>query len=163
VHPDGEAVVAEFEWVHGLVRRDLATLRSLADDVAAGARAEHVEAQIESLAVKSPVWALRVNCLHYCSFVEAHHGLEDSFFFPRLRRVNPALSPAIDRLEHEHQVVAEHLDRIEASAVALSTDIGARAALVADLTRLADHLLGHLAFEEASIFPTLRSQGLPGR
>jgi iron-sulfur cluster repair protein YtfE (RIC family) len=156
-NPEGEAMVAEFEWVHGLLRRELTGLRDLAERAATGADAAEVRTEIASMAVSSPVWALRVHCLHYCQFVEGHHTHEDDAWFPRLRRVNPALDPVVDRLQAEHVEVARHLDVIEEHAAGLLDDPAARPALVAALGDLADHLLRHLDYEEDSIFPTLRA------
>jgi hypothetical protein len=154
-HHEGEALVEEFRWVHGLVRNELEAVRALADRVLGGADGDEIRTEIESLAVNSPIWALRVNCLHYCRFVHGHHTLEDVAFFPRLRRADPALDPVVDRLEREHRVIAEHLDAIESHAASLA-EPGARPSLVEALDDLAGHLLEHLDYEEESIFPTLR-------
>ena len=32
-NPRGEALVRELQWVHGMIRRDLATVRQMADEV----------------------------------------------------------------------------------------------------------------------------------
>jgi hypothetical protein len=156
-HPEGEAMVEEFRWVHGIVRQELAAVRGLAAHVLAGASAEEIRAQIESFAVNSPVWALRLHCLHYCQFVHGHHSHEDVAWFPRLRRQDPALNPVVDRLEAEHRVVAEHLDAIEAHATGHLDEPAERAALADALEELAAHLLSHLDYEEDAIFPTLRT------
>jgi hypothetical protein len=62
----GEALVRELEWVHDLIRRDLATVRRMAEQIPAGLAASEIKAGIESLAANGPLWRLRVNCLHYC-------------------------------------------------------------------------------------------------
>jgi hemerythrin superfamily protein len=150
-------MVGEFRWVHGLIRRELGALRDLADRVLDGQPAEDVRAEIQELSANSPVWALRIHCLHYCRFVHGHHSYEDAAFFPRLREADPALNPVVDRLEAEHRVVAEHLDAIEHLAANLNHADGDRPSLATALTELADHLLAHLDFEEESIFPALRA------
>jgi iron-sulfur cluster repair protein YtfE (RIC family) len=155
-HPEGEEMVAEFRWVHGLVRRELDTLRDLAGRVAAGAGGQEVRDEVAAMAVSSPVWALRIHCLHYCQFVHGHHAHEDQAWWPRLRRADPELNPVIDRLESEHRLVAGLLDTIEESAAALVDDPASRPRLVAALEELAEHLIAHLDYEERSIFPTLR-------
>jgi iron-sulfur cluster repair protein YtfE (RIC family) len=152
-YPEGEAMVAEFEWVHGILRRELESVRDLARQAARG---EDVQEQIAEMALTSKVWSLRIHCLHFCQFVEGHHAHEDHAWFPVLRRENPDLEPVIDRLKREHELVARQIADVEHHAARLPDDPEARPALVAALNAVADHLLGHLDYEERSIFPTLR-------
>ena len=154
----GEALVQELLWVHGIVRRDLATVRQLAEDVLAGAAPERVKDEIASLESHSPLWKMRVNCLYYCRFVHHHHTLEDRLLFPALRRSDLALGPVVDRLESDHRRVADYCDEVVAAADALVAEDGetGRRRVVDALNGLAELLLAHLAFEEESITPTLR-------
>jgi hypothetical protein len=154
----GEALVEELLWVHGIVRRDLATVRQLADEVLAGATPERVKAEIASLESQSPLWKMRVNCLYYCRLVHHHHTLEDRLLFPALRRSDPTLGPVVDRLESDHRRVAEFCDEVGAAADALVAEHGraGRQRVVDALNGLAEFLLAHLAYEEESITPTLR-------
>jgi hypothetical protein len=64
------------------------------------------EGELAELSVSSSIWALRTYRLRYCQFVHGHHTHEDHTWFPRLRVINPAPNPAIDRLKAEHQTVA---------------------------------------------------------
>jgi hypothetical protein len=147
----GEAFFAELLWVHGMIRQDLETVRSLAARVADGLPAEAIAAEVGALKANGPLWALKVNCLHYCRFVHGHHHLEDVALFPALRRADPDLSPIVDRLEGDHRRVAEQLDELEA---AVAGDDRERVVLALD--ELAAHLLAHLELEEESIGPALR-------
>jgi Hemerythrin HHE cation binding domain len=147
----GEAFYEELLWVHGMLRQELELVRSLAARVADGLSAEELRIEVAALKANGPLWALKVNCLHYCRFVHGHHRLEDVALFPALRAADPEIAPVVDRLEADHRVVAAQLDEIEA-AVAGSD----QARVIAALDALADHLLEHLAFEEESIGPTLR-------
>jgi hypothetical protein len=153
-HPLGEAFFAELLWVHGMLRQDLETVQALATRVADGLPAEVLAGEIASLKTNGPLWALKVNCLHYCRFVHGHHRLEDVALFPALREADPELAPVIDRLEGDHRRVAEQLDEVEAVTAALGED--GRDRVVGALNDLAETLLAHLAFEEESIGPTLR-------
>jgi hypothetical protein len=153
---EGEELVARFGVIHDVIRHDLAIVRELADRVVAGLPAETVQSEIASLAVASPVWSLQVSCLRHCSFVRGHHLHEDHAWFPKLRRVNPALNPALERLRREHELVARLLERIELHAGAVVWDPTAAASLSAALNELADYLLAHLEWEEEAIFPTIR-------
>lgn len=161
--PEGEAMVAEFRWVHDMLRRELVAIRELAVRVRDGLGAEQVRAEIAALATDSPLWVLRIHCLQYCRFVHGHHGHEDADWFPVLRRHDPSLNPVIDRLEAEHRAIAGRLGDIEAEADALLEDPGARARTAVALDRLSDDLLAHLDYEEDGIFPALRTMPDPRR
>jgi iron-sulfur cluster repair protein YtfE (RIC family) len=157
----GEALFGELQWVHAMVRRDLATVEQLAAAVAEGLPGEAVQAQLAELKTNGPLWQLKVNCLRYCSFVHAHHRAEDVLLFPTLRRANPALGPVVDRLESDHRRVSDLLDAVEAAARDLTGtgSDGARGRVVETLGELHAHLLDHLAYEEREAGPTIRSLG----
>jgi hypothetical protein len=147
----GEAFYEELLWVHSMLRQELELVRSLAARVADGLSPEELRIEVAALKANGPLWALKVNCLHYCRFVHGHHRLEDIALFPALRSVDPDISPVVDRLEADHRVVAAQLEEIEAAVAGHDQE-----RVIAALDALADHLLEHLAFEEESIGPTLR-------
>jgi hypothetical protein len=158
-NPRGEAMVAELIWVHDMIRRDLTTVRRMADDVTDGAPAAEITAGIRSLAANGPLWHLKINCLRYCRFVHSHHSLESAMLFPELRRMNPALGPVVDRLEADHASVSVLLDDVGAAAQALGErdEPQARERLTGALQRLSTELLEHLDYEEEHISDTLRT------
>ena len=94
--------------------------------------------------------------MQYCYFVHLHHNHEDAAWFPALRSLNPELHPVIDRLEADHRLVSEHLDRVDEAVRRIADDESARADLANGLGRLAEHLLSHLDYEETNLGPTLR-------
>jgi hemerythrin HHE cation binding domain-containing protein len=155
----GEGMVAELKWVHGMIRRDLEIVRRLADELGDGLPGESAAATIADLAVGSPLWQLKINCLQYCRFVHMHHHGESALLFPQLRRSNPALGPVVDKLEADHGRVSDLLDDVSAAAVALAgeeSDSG-RKQLIAALEVLSEELLAHLDYEEENISATLRT------
>jgi hypothetical protein len=147
----------ELLYIHTLLRRDLETVRDLAESVRNGLGPEEVLAAIRNLETESPLWRLRFGCWHYCRFVHHHHTLEDAALFPRVRRADPSLGKVIDRLEEDHLVVHRITERIVAIAERIGEDVSgiARHELGAALGELEEHLLGHLAFEEESLGPIL--------
>jgi iron-sulfur cluster repair protein YtfE (RIC family) len=161
--PRGEALFQELLWVHDLVRRDLATVRELAVRVVDGMPPGELQAELEALETRGPLWQLRVHCLHYCRFVHHHHRLEDVALFPALRRSDPQLAPVVDRLEADHRRVSDHLDEVGAAADALAQEdtVEARRRVAESLDALATHLLAHLDFEEESVGPAIRRWGEP--
>jgi Hemerythrin HHE cation binding domain len=159
VTPQGEAMFAELQWIHSVIRSDLEIVREMAADTAAGEPASGIQARLRTLAAASPLWQLRISCLHYCRFVHSHHHAESVLLFPELRRSNPALNPVVDKLEADHAHVSTLLDDVEAAARELGDDDSpaARGRLVAALGQLSTDLLAHLAYEEESIGGTLRT------
>jgi iron-sulfur cluster repair protein YtfE (RIC family) len=158
-NPRGEALVEELQWVHGMIRRDLRTVRALATEVQGGLPGADAAEAVRALEVSGPLWQLKVNCLQYCRFVHMHHHGESVMLFPRLRESNPALGPVIDKLEADHAEVSGLLDDVSAAAMELAhqEEAATRARLTAALTDLAAALLAHLDYEEEQISGTLRT------
>lgn len=154
----GRAFFAELLWVHGLLRRDLATVERLAEEVADGLSAGDLTAELETLKTTGPLWQLKISCFRYCRFVHGHHHLEDVALFPAIRQADPELGPVVDRLEADHRRVSDILEAIEDAAAALTEEDAdaARGRVVAGLRELHAHLLEHLDFEEEHAGPALR-------
>jgi hypothetical protein len=155
----GEAMVAELKWVHDMIRRDLRTVRRLADELGHGLAGTAAAGTIESLQLASPLWQLKINCLQYCRFVHSHHHAESLLLFPRLRLANPALVPVVDKLESDHARVSDLLDDVSAAALELADreDAALRHRLIDALGALSAELLAHLDYEEEHVSGTLRS------
>jgi hemerythrin-like domain-containing protein len=97
--------------------------------------------------------------------VHSHHHLEDVALFPAVRAADPErMNAVVDKLEADHRVVSSLLDEVEEATRLLSADdTAARLRLVRGLTELSEHLLEHLAYEEESIGPVLRTwESWPG-
>jgi hypothetical protein len=155
-NPRGDAMVAELKWVHDMIRQDLALIQQMAADTAAGQPAGAIRRGIRTLASASPIWQLKVGCLHHCRFVHSHHSHESYLLFPALRQANPALNPVVDKLQADHEHVSELLGQVEAAAEEL-TDGTERDRLIEALGTLSTDLLAHLAYEEENIADTLRT------
>ena len=155
----GDHLVRELLWIHGVLRADLEIVRRLADEILDGKEPVRIRAEIAQLQTRSPLWQLKVNCLYYCRFVHLHHTGEDVHLFPALRRSDPALGPVVDKLEADHRKVSHILDEVERAADDLlrADTPAARQRLITGLDELTEHLLAHLAYEETSITPALRS------
>lgn len=151
-------LLAELRWVHDMLRRDLAAIRRLADQAAGGAPAGALQDGLRRLQSNGPLFQLKINCLSYCQVVHHHHHAEDAMLFPAVRRSAPHLKATVDKLEADHRVVSDLLDQVEGAARSLGGDDGPiRAKLVQALRTLSDHLLEHLAFEEKTLEPVLKT------
>ncbi len=156
-NPPRVGMFRELLAIHAHLRRDLATVRRLAEAVRAGITPAEIVDEIRDLETNSPLWRLKFGCMHYCRFVHLHHTLEDTALFPLVRKRDPSLHRVVDRLEADHRAVHAITERIAAEARMLDDDLSGsrRERLAGALLELEEHLLGHLAFEEASLGPLL--------
>ena len=159
--PDQQAAGKHLVDVHDGLRAELARLRDMVGQVAAGHRnPAAVRSFINRMTIRQNGWTLGAFCASYCRIVAGHHTLEDRSVFPHLRNADEDLAPVIDRLEEEHEVIADLLERVDQAMLALVTnepDGMAKAQAVMDL--FTDALLSHLAYEERELVEPLARLG----
>ena len=159
--PDQQAAGKHLIDVHDGLRGELARLRDMVEQVAAGHRnPAAVRSFINRMTIRQNGWTLGAFCASYCRIVAGHHTLEDRSVFPHLRHSDEQLAPVIDRLEQEHEVIADLLERVDRAMLALVTDEDdgmAKAQAVMDL--FTDALLSHLSYEERELVEPLARLG----
>jgi len=79
--------------------------------------------------------------------------------FPHLRRAEPGLEPVIDRLEAEHHVIHDVIERLDRALVALVAGPDGMKGLRAEVDLLTDTLLSHFAYEERELVEPLARLG----
>jgi hypothetical protein len=147
--------------VHDHLRGELAQLRDLVDQVAAGTLdAGAARSHINTMTMRQNNWTLGAYCESYCRLVTMHHSGEDAIVFPRLRRAEPELAPVLDRLAEEHQAIHKIIERIDRALVAFVTDPGGLDHLRTTVDLLTDSLLSHLSYEEHELVEPLARHGL---
>ena len=154
--------------VHDGLRAELAQVRDIVDQVRGGfLSVGQARSVINTMTIRQNNWTLGAYCESYCRIVATHHTLEDRQLFPHLRRSEPGLGPVLDRLEEEHEVIADVLDELDRALVALVGSTGAGSAgeqaldaLQARVDLLTDSLLSHLAYEERELLGPLARNGL---
>lgn len=151
--------------IHDGLRAELERVRDVVRQVRAGALSiGAARSIINTMAMRQNNWTLGAFCESYCRIVTGHHTLEDRGVFPHLRRSEPAVGPVLDRLEAEHEVIAEVIDALDRALVALvATDGGGTRALdelEAQVDLLTDTLRSHLAYEERELIGPLARHGL---
>jgi alkanesulfonate monooxygenase SsuD/methylene tetrahydromethanopterin reductase-like flavin-dependent oxidoreductase (luciferase family)/hemerythrin-like domain-containing protein len=138
--------------VHDHLRQELEQLRDLIGQVAAGAvDAGRARSMINTMTMRQNSWTLGTYCESYCRVVTTHHTIEDVNLFPRLRAADPRLVPVVDRLEAEHHVIADVLERVDAALVAMVSRPDGIGAVRRAVDLLSDTLLSHLAYEEREL------------
>lgn len=137
--------------VHAELLDQLAALR----EEAASFSAEHTP---RPTALTDLGAQLRAHCLTTCDALSEHHTNEDAVF-PRLQRLYPGLTPALERLRREHLSVARMKDTLRALLDdADSTD---PARFQSELARITAELAAHFAYEEEQLVPLLNAITLP--
>lgn len=148
--------------VHDGLRAELVQLRGLIEQVAAGALdAGSARSHIAEMTLRQNDWTLGAYCASYCRIVTTHHTIEDQSMLPHLRSADPRLAPVVDRLQEEHLVIHDLLERVDRALVGLvSEPVGGLAGLRAAVDRLSDGLLSHLSYEERELVEPLARLGL---
>lgn len=150
--------------VHDHLRQELTQVRAVVEQVRAGAMdVGAARSAINTMTMRQNNWTLGAYCQAYCRVVTGHHTLEDRSIFRHLRRAEPGLTPVIDRLEAEHHVIHDLLDRLDEALVTVVTADGSTAALddlAASLDLLTDALLSHLSYEERELLLPLAEHGM---
>ncbi|MBI5104967.1 MAG: hemerythrin domain-containing protein, partial [Solirubrobacterales bacterium] len=143
------------------LRAELEQLRDLVAQVARGTTdPAAARSFITRMTIRQNNWTLGTFCETYCRVVTNHHTLEDRSVFPHLRRTEAELAPVLDRLEEEHETIADLLERVDRALVALVTPGGDGMARVHDaIALLTDALLSHFAYEERELIEPLARHG----
>ncbi|MFG6198696.1 hemerythrin domain-containing protein [Nonomuraea sp. JJY05] len=101
---------------------------------------------------------LRDFCYTFCSALGSHHRSEDSDFFPALLKQMPELEPAITRLRHEHQVLAQLLADFQLS---LDSRESSPEQLFRQINDIKAVMKAHFGYEEGSLSRALRALDAP--
>jgi Luciferase-like monooxygenase/Hemerythrin HHE cation binding domain len=147
--------------VHNHLRSELARLRDMISQVAAGSLdVASARSEISKLTMRQNQWTVGAYCESYCRLVGLHHTIESTQLFPGLSRMDRRLAPVTERLHAEHEVIAGLLARVDAALVALVTDpVRGMPALEAAVDLLTDALLSHLSYEEHQLLEPLARFG----
>jgi hypothetical protein len=140
--------------IHDHLRDNMVVLGRLIERAAAGkASAEEVKAETADLAMISNYRRFGTLCGQYCQFVHGHHSIEDQMIFPGLAAQGPAFKAIAERLQAEHVVVHQLLERLIDALIALADAPGPENfAAAAEIFRtLETVLLSHLGYEEDAI------------
>ena len=157
--------------IHDHLRGELRQIRSAVEDVASGElEPDAARSLINRMTIRQNRWTLGSFCAAYCRVVTIHHTIEDSHLFPALASDAPGLEPVLHRLEAEHEVIADVLDRFDRALVLLVREDEGNAPLSCSASasersireplpdgpaeirllaaELSDLLLSHLGYEE---------------
>jgi alkanesulfonate monooxygenase SsuD/methylene tetrahydromethanopterin reductase-like flavin-dependent oxidoreductase (luciferase family) len=159
--PDQQAAGRHLVDVHDGLRAELERIRDLLEQVGRGeADPVAVRSLLTRMTIRQNNWAVGVHCQAYCRILTGHHTLEDRGIFPHLGRRNPQLDAVLHRLDEEHQVIADLLDQVDDTLVALvGAEDGALDRVRDAMDVLTDALLSHFAYEERELVEPLARFG----
>ncbi|WP_066375067.1 LLM class flavin-dependent oxidoreductase [Herbidospora mongoliensis] len=142
--------------IHNHLRQELARIGEAVGQVAEGrAEAAMVRSMINDLTMRQNYWTLGSFCASYCRVLTAHHSIEDAHMFPGLVAAQASLAPVIQRLEEEHEVIADILTGLDSALVAMVEDPSGLDVVRRQVTTLTEALLSHLAYEEEELVEPL--------
>ncbi|MFZ2530357.1 MAG: hemerythrin domain-containing protein [Rhodococcus sp. (in: high G+C Gram-positive bacteria)] len=139
--PNGPADTRMMGILHDALRRDLTRTRTILT-------ATNPPADTQRMAVSHHlIWMME--------FLRYHHGAEDKFLWPLIRRLDPHAGPLLDRMDADHTRISPRIDILGHAAFAYRGDNHATTPteLVAALDGLEDVLLPHLRDEEDEAMP----------
>jgi hypothetical protein len=142
------------KMIHDHLRHNMVTLGNLIERASQGkASVEEVKAETADLAMVANYRRFGTLCGQYCQFVHGHHSIEDQALFPSIAAQGPAFKAIADRLQAEHVVVHELLERLIDGLIALA-DAPApdKFEIAVEVYRALEKvLLSHLGYEEEAI------------
>src|SRR5437868_14223207 len=98
--------------VHDHLRDNMRAIRVLMERAAAGlASAAEIAAETNSLEMVANFRRFGNLCGQHCQIVNTHHSLEDAYVFPSIAAISDGYRHVADRLQAEHVVVHELLER----------------------------------------------------
>ena len=127
------------EIIHSALRRDL----NRAADALSG--------------IPAPGNAQRVGIAQHIQwmmhFLHLHHGGEDAWLWPTMRRLKPSAAELVDQMVANHLAIAPHIETVTTAASAYEKSAGGRDALLQTLGDLRGPLDPHLAREVDDMMP----------
>jgi hypothetical protein len=152
VTASGRANAEALVQIHDHLRSELEAIRGVVEQVAAG-RTDPAAARslVNRMTMRQNYWSVGAFCAAYCRLLTLHHTIEDQRLFVDLRAADGDLSPVLDRLSEEHEVIARVLTGLDDALVAMVADPGRLGLVQEQVERLTDALLSHLAYEEEQL------------
>ncbi len=140
--------------IHDHLRQNMTVLGRLIERAAEGsASVEEVKAETADLVMVSNYRRFGTLCGQYCQFVHGHHSIEDQALFPSIAAQGPAFKAIADRLQAEHVVVHQLLEKLIDALIKLADAPGRDnfEDAVTVYRALEKVLLSHLHYEEDAI------------
>ncbi len=147
--------------IHEHLRQELAKLVEVIHEVREGrSTAAEAHSYINAMTMRQNYWTLGAFCAAYCRVVSVHHAIEDQQLFRDLKAADQSLGPVLERLQHEHEGIAEVLGEIDAGLVAMVEDEARLDDADTAVEHLSDALIAHLKYEEEQLLEPIGRLGI---
>jgi alkanesulfonate monooxygenase SsuD/methylene tetrahydromethanopterin reductase-like flavin-dependent oxidoreductase (luciferase family)/hemerythrin-like domain-containing protein len=147
--------------VHDHLRSELEQLRAVVTEVAAGQTSPALaRSLINRMSMRQNYWSLGAFFAANCRVLTNHHAIEDSRMFADLKSRDESLTPVIERLSEEHEVIAGILTRLDEALVLMVDDASELPGVQAEVERLSEVLLSHLDYEEEELLGPIARLGI---
>jgi len=161
--PDQREAGLHLKEVHNHLRGNMKTLRTLIERASQGqVSPDQVTAETGGMVMVANFRRFGNLCGQHCSIVNTHHSIEDYALFPGIAAQGEAFRKVAERLQAEHLVVHQLLERLVEALNLLAgapTRENFQAATVV-YEALERVLLSHLGYEEDSIGDAIGYFGL---
>lgn len=119
---DAERAQGEhLRMIHDMYRRSLAQVGEVLAQVRSGELSVgDARGAVHALGVRVTFEQLGTFCGQLCQSVETHHRIEDAHLYPALRSADDGLEPVLDRLDLEHRVIHDVLERFDRVLVTMA-------------------------------------------
>jgi hypothetical protein len=152
----GRAAQQALVAVHEHLRQEMRQVIGVLEQVATGAADPAVgRSLVNRMTMRQNYWSVGAFCATYCRILTLHHTIEDQRLFRDLRDEDGSLSPVLERLSEEHEVIADLLDRLDRALVRMVEEPGAVGPARVEAAALSDALLSHLGYEEEQLLGPL--------
>ena len=142
------------KMVHDHLRENMVAIGALIEAASVGSvTLEQVQAQTADFAILNNYRRFGNLCGQHCQIVNTHHSIEDYAVFPEISKQGEAFRKVAERLQAEHVVVHELLERQIDALNALAREPSS--SRFEDATQVYEALgrvlLSHLGYEEEEI------------
>jgi hypothetical protein len=142
--------------VHEHLRQEMRQVIDVLDKIAVGSTDPAVgRSLVNRMTMRQNYWSVGAFCATYCRILTLHHTIEDQRLFRDLRDDDESLSPVLQRLSEEHEVIAGLLDRLDRALIGMVDKPGAVGPAREEAAALSDALLSHLDYEEEQLLGPL--------
>lgn len=163
MRPDQREAGEHLREVHDHLRDNMRAIRELIDRARDRlVSADDVARETGDLTMVTNFRRFGNLCGQHCQIVNTHHSIEDAHVFPTIAAINEGYRLVADRLQAEHVVVHELLERQIAALNLMVTQPSPEhfAEAVEIFEALERVLASHLGYEEAQIGDALGYYGL---
>ena len=163
MRPDQREAGEHLKEVHDHLRGNMQAIRVLIDRAQAGlVSVDDVRRETGDLTMVTNFRRFGNLCGQHCQIVNTHHSIEDSHVFPSIAAISDGYRQVADRLQAEHVVVHELLEReIDALNQMVMKPSAEHFAEAVEIFEALERVLSsHLGYEEAQIGDALGYYGL---